>query len=78
VKLCPVLDNLTDNISAEKLSELADELSALSKKQSQALQASAYIRMNAQEAREYDERRVRIGELCSVLGRFKATNGGPR
>jgi hypothetical protein len=75
VKLCPVLDKLTD-VSAERLSELADELSALSKKQSKALQASAYIQMNAQEASEYDERRVRIGELCSILGRFKAVSNG--
>jgi hypothetical protein len=40
VKSCTVLpDNLSDRISAEMLSELADELSTLSKKQSQALQA---------------------------------------
>ena len=77
--LCTVLrDEVTpEGISAEQLSELADELSKLSKQQSIALQASAYIQMNAQEAGEYDERRVRIGELCSVLGTLKA-NGKPR
>ena len=51
--------------------ELTDELSALCKLQSQALQASAYIRMNAHEAQEYDARRIRIGELCERLGNFK-------
>ena len=81
MRLCAVLpDKLTpDDISPKQLSELAEELSTLSKKQSQALQASVYIQMNAQEAREYDERRVRIGELCSILGKFKAvTNGRPK
>jgi hypothetical protein len=73
VKLCSVLsDEVTPNdISAEQLSELADELSALSKKQSQALQASAYKMMSAQEAQEYDARRVGIGELSERLGKFK-------
>jgi hypothetical protein len=51
--------------------ELADELSDLSKLQSHALQASAYALMNAQEAQEYDARRIRIGELCERLGKFK-------
>ena len=50
--------------------ELADELSALCKLQSQALQASAYITMNPQEAEEYDARRIRIGELSERLGKF--------
>jgi hypothetical protein len=39
--------------------------------QSRALQASAYVLMSAQEAQEYDARRMRIGELCECLGRFK-------
>jgi hypothetical protein len=60
-----------------QLSELADELSKLSKQQSIALQQSAYLSMSPEEAREYDERRVRIGKLCSILGKFKA-NGKPR
>jgi hypothetical protein len=51
--------------------ELADELSALSKLQSRALQASAYVMMNPHEAQEYDVRRIRIGELCERLGKFK-------
>jgi hypothetical protein len=51
--------------------KLADELSKLSKLQSRALQASAYVLMSAQEAQEYDARRIRIGELCERLGKFK-------
>jgi hypothetical protein len=54
--------------------KLAEELSLLSKLQSQALQASAYIMMGAEEAREYDARRIRIGELCERLGKFKPPN----
>jgi hypothetical protein len=57
--------------TTKEMCELAEELAALSHKQSQALQASAYIKMNAQEAREYDDRRLRIGELCSLLSKFK-------
>ena len=52
--------------------ELADELSALCKLQPQALQASAYKMMSAQEAQEYDARRIRIGELSERLGKFEA------
>ena len=54
--------------------ELADELSELSKLQSQALQASAYKLMNAQEVKEYDARRIRIGDLCERLGKFKPSS----
>jgi hypothetical protein len=59
---------------ATEYKELADELSALCKLQSQALQASAYKMMNAQEAQEYDARRIRIGELCECLGKFKPSS----
>ena len=51
--------------------ELTDELSALCKLQSQALQASAYKMMSALEAQDYDARRIRIEELCERLGKFK-------
>jgi hypothetical protein len=57
--------------SSADYQELADELSALCKLQSQALQASAYKMMSAQEAQEYDARRIRIGELSERLGKFK-------
>ena len=51
--------------------ELADELSALCKLQLWALQASAYKMTNAQEAQQYDARRIRIGELSARLGKFR-------
>jgi hypothetical protein len=64
-----ILCDMPADPSAE-YQKLADELSELSKLQSQALQASAYVLMNAQEAQQYDARRIRIGELCECLGRF--------
>jgi hypothetical protein len=55
---------------------LSAELSYLSKQQSKALQASAYISMNAEEAREYDKRRLPIAELCALIGEFKPSRTG--
>ena len=52
-----------DKLSAEQAKKLADELSALSKLQSEALEAAIYVSMSQEEAKEYDERGARIGEL---------------
>ena len=49
--------------------ELADELCALCKEQCEALETAGYIRMNEEEAREYDERHVRIEKICELLGK---------
>ena len=59
-----------DKLSAEQAKKLADELSALSKLQSEALEAATYITMSEEEAKEYDQRGARIGELCRLLGKF--------
>jgi hypothetical protein len=66
-----VPDKLSNEPTAEQVRGLADELAALSKQQSKALQASAYKRMSVEEASEYDRRRVRIAEICAVVGKFK-------
>jgi CelD/BcsL family acetyltransferase involved in cellulose biosynthesis len=62
-KLCKDLavfsDKLSNEPTAEQVRGLTDELAALSKQQSKALQASAYKRMSVEEASEYDRRRVR-------------------
>jgi hypothetical protein len=55
--------------SAEQAKELADELSALSKKQSETLQIAAYAQLPKEEAEKYDKRRTRIQELCTMLGK---------
>jgi hypothetical protein len=51
--------------------ELAAELAELSKQQSEALLASAYIRMSPQQSEEYDKRRLRIGELSDLVSKYK-------
>jgi len=35
------------------------------------LEAAIYVSMSQEEAKEYDERGARIGELCRLLGKFK-------
>jgi hypothetical protein len=67
---------LDENLSPEQVKELADELSVLSKRQSVALQGAAYQQMSREEAAEYDVRRVRIGEICALLGKFRPSRTG--
>jgi phosphoribosylformylglycinamidine (FGAM) synthase PurS component len=50
---------------------LAKELSELSQNQSEALRTAAYIPMTGEEMAEYDKRRDRIKELCTLLGRYR-------
>jgi hypothetical protein len=59
------------SLSAEQAKELADELSALCKQQSRALQRAAYANMSEEQAEEYDKRRLSIGKLCELLAEFK-------
>ena len=59
------------NVSADRAKQLTDELSALSKQHSNALQTAAYISMSREEAKAYDLRRVRISKICALLGQFK-------
>jgi len=62
---------INDKLSAEEAEQLAVELSTLSKQQSEALHKGAYISMSKEEAKQYDQRRTRISELCTLLGKFK-------
>jgi hypothetical protein len=59
------------NLSEDEAKALAEELSELSKQQSEALQTAAYMRMSKDEAEKFDQRRARIGEICGLLGKFK-------
>jgi hypothetical protein len=61
-----------NKISPERLTELKDELSALSKKHADALESAIYIRMNREEAIEYDQSGERIHELYVLLGKLAA------
>jgi hypothetical protein len=61
---------------ADWIIELAAELSELSKQQSKALQASPYILMSTKEAHDYNQRRLRIGDLCNLIGKFRPSRTG--
>jgi hypothetical protein len=58
-----------ERIDAERAQLLSDELSELSKKQSEALQRAAYFKMAPAESAAYDKRAKRISELCALLSR---------
>jgi len=60
-----------DLFKTEQMRKLADELSVLSKQQSLALQRKAYLSMSKDDAQKYDERRIRIGQICDLLAKFK-------
>jgi hypothetical protein len=60
-----------DKLSPEQAKELTEEMAALAKQQFQALQTAAYMRMSPDEAEQYDLRRLRIGQICGLLSKFK-------
>jgi hypothetical protein len=60
-----------DPFKTEQMGKIAEELSVLSKQQSLALQQAAYLSMSKDDAQKYDERRIRIGQICDLLARFK-------
>ena len=59
-----------NNLSPEQVTELKDELSALSKKHNEAMESAVYIRMNAAEADKYDESGERMGKVRELLGKL--------
>jgi hypothetical protein len=58
--------------SSDRLTELKDELSALSKKHHEAWESAIFIHMNEEEANKYDQEGERIHELYALLGRLAA------
>jgi hypothetical protein len=63
---------MTSPEALEREKALMDELSRLSKRQSEALQTAVYMRMEPKMAAEYDIRAKRIGEICKLLGDYKS------
>jgi hypothetical protein len=49
------------------VTELKDELVALSKKHVDALQSAIYVGMDQKEADDYDRSRVRISEIYALI-----------
>jgi hypothetical protein len=61
-------------ISAEQAKTLAAELSELSFQQAIALRDAAFTGMTEKQAKEFDQRRNRISELSTILGKLKASD----
>jgi hypothetical protein len=57
--------------SRDEAKELSKELSILSRQQYEALQKASYLNMPQEDADEYNNRRLRIGEICELLAKFK-------
>jgi len=62
---------MTNEIDNQQAERLAKELSELSHEQSEAFQEAAFIKMSPEEAAAFDERRKRISEVCTLLGKFR-------
>ena len=56
----------------DRANGLSTQLSALSRMQYEALLVSPYVNMSPQAAAEYGRRRVRIGEICDLLAKYRA------
>jgi hypothetical protein len=59
-------------LTIQQAKELADELSGLSKVQSETLETATYIKMTTQDAAHYDGRARRIKEICTLLGTYES------
>jgi hypothetical protein len=65
------ISNVIESTSVKELDEMSEELCVLYRLQYEALQKSSYLQMPQKEADVYDRRRVRIGELCDLLTKFR-------
>jgi len=61
-----------DSLSPQQVTELKEELAALSKRHVDALHSAIYVDMNEKESAEYDQGRLRIRELYGLLKRLAA------
>jgi hypothetical protein len=62
---------ITDKPTADEAEALTVEHATLVKQQYEALQKAPYIRMPQSEADAYDERRLRIEEICLRLAKYR-------
>jgi hypothetical protein len=62
---------LQEPISADQARTLAAELSELSHQQALALRDAPFTGMTKEQARQFDRRRDRISELCTLLGKVR-------
>jgi hypothetical protein len=62
---------IQEPISAQQAKTLAAELSELSLQQAIALRNGAFVGMTQKQAKEFDQRRDRISQLSTILGKLK-------
>ncbi len=62
---------MADRVVSEQEKILTEEMAALAKQQSEALQTAVYMRMPTDVAQKYDERAKRIGGICSLLSKIR-------
>ena len=60
-----------EKLTRNDIIALSKEHAALAQQQYEALQKSSYVNMKQTEADDYDKRRIRIGELCKLLTKFR-------
>ena len=56
----------------DEAEDLEQELALLSHLQLMSLQRAPYLRMSDVEADNYDKRRIRIGEICALLEKYRS------
>jgi hypothetical protein len=59
---------------AEELKTLEKELSELSEQHQEALESAAFVGVSELDSKQYHERRLRIGKLRELLGKFTLPN----
>jgi hypothetical protein len=60
-----------DQIDVERVAAFAKELSELSNTQAETLRTAAYIPISKEEWANYEKRRQRISELCTLLTEYR-------
>lgn len=60
----------SDNTPMDEALKLSAELAAIARQQYEALLRSPFALMSAEESGRYDQRRLRIAEICDSLSKF--------
>jgi len=64
----------SETISAEQAKKLAAELSELSFEHAVVIRDAAFTGMTKEQARDFDQRRNRISELCTVIWNLQTSD----
>ena len=66
-----------DTLPMDEALTLSAELASLTRHQYEALLKSSVARMSLDESAHYEQRRLRIGEICEKLKTFRRQEGSP-